>query len=781
MSNSNALFFKQDNCYRSGTKCEFCNNFSFDKLEELGSKHPCFSGEKINTLEKYLINTYFICKKKIPSLKNMFELSVTLTSTIGSEATLLSEKEKMNFEKLINAIINTSVYNAYLLSSGPRSGKTVLLTKLMMNSIIIGFSKIEKIIPIYLDCSTIEESKSIADWFDDVLKRKASFNFHEIIENNEYKKIIVLDNIYLLNTKNVPKVKELAKWVEDFNANLFNTVFLIALEEGNLDNDIDSYFRHYKCAKLIIDDLSIDKVIDIIGNNSALTAENKQSIVQIIKKNETIPFWRMPYYLEKILENPDLIKSRNRTELIKNMLSYVISSDRIDLQKGIDFLSLIARNNNIKKDTDVIESVHIDYFKNLKLIKENKEGYYEFRESVLESYFLALYYYNKYKEDTNNLVSNLYNDAVIQNNKETINHLYNLINDKEVFINEVLKYNISHAAECVMSEKSENNIKDNVRNEIITKINSSELNNNLRKQYGEYLGLIGDTRLDTIDDSSVCFPKTKLVNGVNYALYPVTNYEFSKFIFDEGYSNLKYWECANQHGYFSIDLSEILLPNWMGIQARLKKSNENLIEFCKKHNFTSRQCACLYYFIEKMDREKIQDVLTKVYSKERMKKPMKWEDAFFDNPSYPVTGINYYEMLAYCKWLTEKSGGKKAYRLLRSDEWEKLADPSKPYVFGRIYNANYCNTLESEWGSIIPVGIIPQNKTNSGIYDLTGNIFEMTSTLYEENPNNPLMNRYIVKGGSWIQEQDRAQTSYRGQATACTRNIDIGFRICYDE
>ena len=119
-------------------------------------------------------------------------------------------------------------------------------------------------------------------------------------------------------------------------------------------------------------------------------------------------------------------------------------------------------------------------------------------------------------------------------------------------------------------------------------------------------------------------------------------------------------------------------------------------------------------------------------------------------------------------------------RILTNREWDIIARSDTRSYICDIDGGLKINTSEANLKRILPVGVLMYNKTPEGIYDINGNIYEWTSSLYQSNEES-FDSQYIVKGGSWVQSLERATSNYVGRAKSWCRNIDIGFRVCLDE
>lgn len=153
---------------------------------------------------------------------------------------------------------------------------------------------------------------------------------------------------------------------------------------------------------------------------------------------------------------------------------------------------------------------------------------------------------------------------------------------------------------------------------------------------------------------------------------------------------------------------------------------------------------------------------------------------------HPVTFVSWEDANEYCQW-----AGK---RLPTDEEWEKAARGSdgRNFPWGNEFDVNKANTpvrwefLKKD-GDTTPVGAFSAGVSPYGLYDMSGNVWEWTSSWYKAYPGNthPTENygeKYkVLKGGSWwdcsFYKCGISAPSYnRAFFLAKTRNKSFGFR-----
>jgi len=153
---------------------------------------------------------------------------------------------------------------------------------------------------------------------------------------------------------------------------------------------------------------------------------------------------------------------------------------------------------------------------------------------------------------------------------------------------------------------------------------------------------------------------------------------------------------------------------------------------------------------------------------------------YFDNEKYndekqPVVGISYADAEIYAQWLSEKTGNK--YRLPTEEEWEKAARAGKNSIYPwgdespkKSKNANYKGN--GKYKNVpSPVGAFETGCNEWGIADMSGNVWEWTSSTHSSE------DFHTVKGGSWMDGELELRISNYKDIDSNNISADVGFRL----
>jgi formylglycine-generating enzyme required for sulfatase activity len=165
--------------------------------------------------------------------------------------------------------------------------------------------------------------------------------------------------------------------------------------------------------------------------------------------------------------------------------------------------------------------------------------------------------------------------------------------------------------------------------------------------------------------------------------------------------------------------------------------------------------------------------------------PRHWEGDQYPEElgDHPVVYVTWHDAVAYCEWLSEKTG--KSYRLPGEAEWEKAARGAdgRQFLWGDEWDESRCNTTEGGPGTTTPVGqYSPDGDSPYGVADMAGNVWEWCADwfqAYEGNrfPDEDYGQKYrVLRGGSWDNLRVDARCAFRlGYDPVYGLNL-VGFR-----
>jgi len=171
--------------------------------------------------------------------------------------------------------------------------------------------------------------------------------------------------------------------------------------------------------------------------------------------------------------------------------------------------------------------------------------------------------------------------------------------------------------------------------------------------------------------------------------------------------------------------------------------------------------------------------------------------------AYPVVGVSWNDAVAYCKWMSDKTG--KTFRLPTEAEWEYACragnKKNTPFNTGENlttdqanYDGNYPynrNKKGEYRQTTISVDSLEPNAW--GLYNMHGNVWEWCSDWYDENyyeeckakgvvenPKGPEKgSNRVLRGGSWNYFARFCRSAYRLYYTPVNRPNYVGFRLVF--
>ena len=263
---------------------------------------------------------------------------------------------------------------------------------------------------------------------------------------------------------------------------------------------------------------------------------------------------------------------------------------------------------------------------------------------------------------------------------------------------------------------------------------------------------------------------------------------------------------------------------WIDLHAAASRSNRYTFDKDENGNTTSsgrygNDIADRSAFVKRETINVYPDTLAWIHDytysfNDPMTKTYFWHPAY---NHYPVIGVTWKQARAFCIWRTQKinnylSGRKgvssvSEFRLPTEAEWEWAARGGfelNAYPWGGPYGRNHegCflanykplrgNYIDDGGLTTVIVAHYPANEW--GLYDMSGNVAEWTSSAYNESSYNftwdlnpdytynakeddaPVMKRKVIRGGSWKDIGYYLQVSTRAYEYQDSAKCYIGFR-----
>jgi formylglycine-generating enzyme required for sulfatase activity len=179
--------------------------------------------------------------------------------------------------------------------------------------------------------------------------------------------------------------------------------------------------------------------------------------------------------------------------------------------------------------------------------------------------------------------------------------------------------------------------------------------------------------------------------------------------------------------------------------------------------------------------------------------PEQWGGSIQGHEDYPVVGVSWFEAVAYCSWLSARTG--EGYRLPTEAEWEKAARATNQtrYPWGDEIDPTYASYDAGEPRGelrLTPVGFFKgelregrttrNNASPFGAYDMAGNTSEWCWDWYgmdyygespRENPQGPETGTSrVLRGGGYVDSGYYQRAAGRHKMGAHFKSYKAGFR-----
>jgi formylglycine-generating enzyme required for sulfatase activity len=290
------------------------------------------------------------------------------------------------------------------------------------------------------------------------------------------------------------------------------------------------------------------------------------------------------------------------------------------------------------------------------------------------------------------------------------------------------------------------------------------------------------------------------VGGFQIGRFPVTNSEWACFVVAGGYDEERWWDTEASRAWRRGELAnEGARSNSRTWRKRFLADANRLEQMVEEGRFSSEEAVERWRGWMELDEVGFEAAMEAHWSPKRETEPQYWLDARFNRPTQPVVGVCWYEARAYCAWLAAQSGLN--VRLPTEVEWEAAARGlgARAYAYGDAFDVLAANTQETHAKQTTPVGVFPNGRTPEGVDDLSGNVYEWTSSLFGARETDDVETEYpypydpadgredanagptvcrVVRGGGWLDPPLSPRAAFRRfSSLPDSRYNDNGCRV----
>ncbi|HOL64310.1 MAG TPA: SUMF1/EgtB/PvdO family nonheme iron enzyme [Accumulibacter sp.] len=270
------------------------------------------------------------------------------------------------------------------------------------------------------------------------------------------------------------------------------------------------------------------------------------------------------------------------------------------------------------------------------------------------------------------------------------------------------------------------------------------------------------------------------------ASFPVTNAEWRLFMASGGYDDERWWEGdAAERWRRGETTAEGVKQGWRDALAWIR-ANPAAYGQMGADGRVSATDAAHWQALLPLSADELEAAMATRIPGGPQREPALWHDPAFNGAAQPVVGICWYEARAYCAWLSAQS--RQRWRLSSEAEWEAAARGvgGRSYPWGDEFDAACCNMHTTHVRATTPVGVFPMGDTSNGLADMSGNVWEWTSSAYQTYPYVVDDGREdhaadeckrVLRGGAWGDHPDVARAVRRNGGHPGYRSDYWGFRL----